>query len=1410
MLKRIVSLIITLCLLLSMFSTPLITANATIAEDIVSIARSQLGSYKSDINKFTTWYYGKETSAQWCAIFVSWCANQAGVLGEAIPKSARCADMLSWFSKRGEYHSVSSGYTPQKGDIVFFDTDGSGVTHHVEFVSQSGYIQESGKTKVYCIGGNTSNSSFKGSDYVAEKKRNINESSFKIMGYAHPSYKDADTATFDINAYLDGAVVGDLSNYGTFDVWINGSLVADNVNDYCVDWPVGTQYEITDIRATDVHKYLGVGAGSLSGTVGPERTDVYLQFRTLDNIGDSFYARIRSQETGNYVYNQGDNNVTCLPLNDSALEQIWHFQRLEDGTYKIISAWNDRSMDVQGYGTAPGTNLISMPYVGNDAQRWCIFEETAGCKLSAVCTPCVMFAESSTTNVFMASDQNERSAQWFAIEKISTSYSWDVNGLLDGNEAAGTDGYGTFDVWLNGTQVADDVPDYFAGELPIGTTYEIRDIRVKEGRSYNGVHSGSLSGKIGGNHVFTVLNFSTAQPAQVGEPAGEVTANGHKYVYYADKTTWYAAQAFCEAQGGHLVTVTTQEETDLLKSLCGENNIWLGATDVETEGQWRWITGEPFEYANWNSGEPNNAAGNIENSEHYLMTYVIGWNDINGSAEYGFVMEMEPGTLSVNGYLDGQLQDSISEYATVDIYVDGVCVADNVHDYQEELSAGAAYEIRDIRVKEGRAFNGVYSGNLSGKIGGNQTTVLNFSTAQPAQVGEPAGEVIYNGHKYVYYADKTTWYAAQAFCEAQGGHLVTVTTQEENDLLKSLCGENNIWLGGTDVETEGQWKWITGEAFEYANWNSGEPNNAAVNIENSEHYLMTYVIGWNDIHGSAEYGFVMEMEPAILDVSAYLDGQPQECLSGFATVDVYVDGQCVADDVQDYREYLSAGAEYEIRDIRPADGYSYDGLHSGARTGEMSGAGQTVVLKFSRVQYDVLGEPEAELSWNGHRYVYYPVQTTWYTAKALCEKLGGHLVTISSDKEESIVSILASEAAWTGGTDAMNEGVWEWITEEAFDYNNWRASTNEPNNSIVNDEGAENYLVWEPAGWNDNPGHRLAPFICEFDEYSSATAQPTITLKYPTLSFKDEILLNVYFEAENLENVVDMGLITYGSEVDSWNIHNAEKVIPGYRFSEAKGLYMVTTEGIPAKNMVDTLWFAIYAELSDGSYYYTKLVYYSPKMYADSLMGTQGKDLDALLVSMLNYGAAAQTYFDYRTDELINKDLTAQQLASVSAYSSDMVGAAVSVPAAKQGSFASTGGYTERYPSVSFKGAFAINYYCVPEATPVDGITLYYWDEDAYAANAVLTPENASGVLEMSGNAAGRYAGSVKGIPARKVSSVVYVAFRYSDGTTTYNSGILPYSIGEYCGYYAGIQHEFTPMAQATAVYGYYAKQYFG
>ena len=79
--------------------------------------------------------------------------------------------------------------------------------------------------------------------------------------------------------------------------------------------------------------------------------------------------------------------------------------------------------------------------------------------------------------------------------------------------------------------------------------------------------------------------------------------------------------------GGHLATIASEEEHLRLVACVGTNafgghDAWIGASDADSEGDWRWVTGEEFKYARWEGGNPDNAKGN----EHYAGYWRKPWD----------------------------------------------------------------------------------------------------------------------------------------------------------------------------------------------------------------------------------------------------------------------------------------------------------------------------------------------------------------------------------------------------------------------------------------------------------------------------------------------------------------------------------------------------------------------------------------------------------------------------------------------------------------------------------------------------------------------------------------------------------------------------------------------------------------
>ncbi|CAM9842483.1 unnamed protein product, partial [Heterosigma akashiwo] len=102
------------------------------------------------------------------------------------------------------------------------------------------------------------------------------------------------------------------------------------------------------------------------------------------------------------------------------------------------------------------------------------------------------------------------------------------------------------------------------------------------------------------------------------------------------------------------------------------------------------------------------------------------------------------------------------------------------------------------------------------------------------------------GACYYYNEDSLSWEDAQTACEALGGKLVSVNSEDINTEILSLAGSSDAWIGLNDQTTEGTYMWSddsTLESDDYTNWYEGEPNN----YNDSEDCVAMYTNGqWND------------------------------------------------------------------------------------------------------------------------------------------------------------------------------------------------------------------------------------------------------------------------------------------------------------------------------------------------------------------------------------------------------------------------------------------------------------------------------------------------------------------------------------------------------------------------------------
>lgn len=318
--------------------------------------------------------------------------------------------------------------------------------------------------------------------------------------------------------------------------------------------------------------------------------------------------------------------------------------------------------------------------------------------------------------------------------------------------------------------------------------------------------------------LFTLTIFAVPVDAQIFTdtafwPATE-GGNDHFYQIVAMpmSMSWAEADAIANSSFGHLVSITSQEENDFVfgliaanPTLCGDRGPWIGAfqdpSAVAVDEGWQWTTGEVWTFSDWALGEPSGNQGVEDHTQdfgHYNCA-----NDGSGP---------------------------VSQWN--DIELDG---RNTIHAFIIEYSDITLHSMKMRR------------------------------TVDPDRNDQFFQAVVIGGG--------VAWTTARDMAEAMGGHLATLTSLEENNwVFNNIVNDPALWtfsndakgpwIGGIQTggpEPGGGWEWVTGEAWAYTNWKSGQPDNAPP----GEDYLHFFNIPdeiianqWNDIWDEAGFSII--------------------------------------------------------------------------------------------------------------------------------------------------------------------------------------------------------------------------------------------------------------------------------------------------------------------------------------------------------------------------------------------------------------------------------------------------------------------------------------------------------------------------------------------------------------------------
>ena len=309
---------------------------------------------------------------------------------------------------------------------------------------------------------------------------------------------------------------------------------------------------------------------------------------------------------------------------------------------------------------------------------------------------------------------------------------------------------------------------------------------------------------------------------------------------------------------------------------------------------------------------------------------------------------------------------------------------------------------------------------------------------------EYCNSIIYKGHMYAAFDTPKHWVDAYQVCEELGGHLVTITSAEEQETVASLANKqsNNteIWYLLGAIKMSSGWHWVTGESFTYKhsgnlNYAGQDQFNIVLNAKNGE---------WHDKDFIYDDRFICEWE---LDI--------QENDHSFTEWVVSKEVSCFGNG-EEYRFCTHCGLE-ETRVLTQLEHNFVFKEETGMTSCEHCGAAM----------------------YQGRIYAIFTDTVSWYDAYKSCKDMGGHLATIASAEEQTFIesymrTLNFSSRSWLGG---FNDGAsWRWITGEDFE---------KVKGEFADCAGGSEYFLeinYNKFGqWNDLTPTNKHCYICEWE-----------------------------------------------------------------------------------------------------------------------------------------------------------------------------------------------------------------------------------------------------------------------------------------------------------------------------------------
>ncbi|KAK0132901.1 Macrophage mannose receptor 1 [Merluccius polli] len=525
------------------------------------------------------------------------------------------------------------------------------------------------------------------------------------------------------------------------------------------------------------------------------------------------------------------------------------------------------------------------------------------------------------------------------------------------------------------------------------------------------------------------------------------------YFISTTEKNWTASRDDCLERDADLIVINSGEEQEFVDILGGA--YWIGLSDGDPEGTWKWVDGTNMTSSFWGPGEPHNYRGGEDCVAILERRGLEGsWNDVPCAAPLRWICEK----VLVLDHLEADLNKEVMRggevpqiydppssktvpvgeavrfscgargrpQPTIQWLHDGRLLETNGTDNRSESVVRMDGENLVLRgVRSGvetvlcMATNSAGTANHTAWLGVyGQVSIVVYYTRSGLYCGllhkvflshstdrRPDGWLHYDHSLYFISTTEKNWTASRDYCLERDADLIVINSREEQEFVDILGGD--YWIGLSDGDTEGTWKWVDGTIMTSSFWRPGEPNDnhgaedCVVTEERGELWGGDLERGWFDVPCAVQYYWICEKVRSLL--------------------------------------WSTTQGEVSIKN--------------------------TDLTRLGWMHYD-------------HRlYFISTTKKNWTASRDDCLERDADLIVINSREEQEFVDGLRGDY-WIGLSDGDTEGTWKWVDGTNMTSSSW--GPGEPHNY----RGGEDCVaILERRGlegsWNDVPCAAPLRWICE-------------------------------------------------------------------------------------------------------------------------------------------------------------------------------------------------------------------------------------------------------------------------------------------------------------------------------------------